>query len=337
MDTLAKTIGSAGTMPEPAESDAQTRSVFWILITIAGALSLTFLLPGFRLFQGSMIFAYAITLMGLNILAGFSGQVSLGHGAFFALGAYCSAILMEHAGLPYWIVVPGAGMVGFAAGYAFGWPALRLTGIYLGLTTFALAVATPQVLKYHALEDWTGGSMGLFLAKPVAPFDLPLTEDQWMYVYTLLLAAIVFGVARSLLRSATGRALRATRDNPLAAEAIGIDTRHHKVIAFGLSAACAALGGALAAVNVQFVAPDAYDLFLSMSLLVGAVVGGIATLGGAFIGAAFIVFIPTLADSISKSAPWAIYGVVLLVLVYTMPEGLGGAMSKLARPRKPRK
>ncbi|MEI5680803.1 branched-chain amino acid ABC transporter permease [Mesorhizobium sp. CCNWLW179-1] len=290
-------------------------------------------LSDFRLFQASMVLAYATALIGLNILTGFSGQVSLGHGAFFALGAYTTAILMEHFGVPYWIAIPVGGVTGFAAGYAFGRPALRLTGIYLGLATFALAVATPQILKYHAIEEWTGGVQGIFLTKPSAPFGLPLSDDQWFYLYTLFVAGIVYWVARWLLESGTGRAFRAIRDNPLAAEAIGIDTRHHKFMAFGISAAFTAIGGGLAAVAVQFVAPDAYDLFLSVSLLVGAVVGGVGTLSGAALGALFIVYVPTLADSISKSAPWAVYGVALIVLVYLMPDGIAGSMTKAIRMR----
>ncbi|QEL26507.1 branched-chain amino acid ABC transporter permease [Bosea sp. F3-2] len=307
------------------------RAIWVRAIVIALALALTAVLSDFRLFQATMVLAYAIALIGLNILTGFSGQISLGHGAFFALGAYATAILMGHFEMPYWIAIPVGGIVGFAAGYAFGRPALRLSGIYLGLATFALAVATPQLLKFHGVEEWTGGVQGIFLTKPSAPLGLPLSDDQWLYLYALVLVGIIYWIAHSLLESGTGRALRSIRDNALAAEAIGIDSRHHKFMAFGISAAFAAVAGGLAATAVQFVSPDAYDLFLSVSLLVGAVVGGISTLNGAVIGALFIVYVPTLADSISKSAPWAVYGVVMILLVYLMPEGIAGAIRKASR------
>ncbi|WP_236904132.1 branched-chain amino acid ABC transporter permease [Comamonas serinivorans] len=297
------------------------------------ACALTFVLKGYQLFQGAMVLSYAIALIGLNMLTGYNGQISLGHGAFFALGAYAAGMLIEHLGMPYWLTIPCAGVLCLVVGYVFGRPALKLEGLYLALATFALGVAMPQLLKYKALEPWTGGVQGLILMKPDAPFGLPLTPDQWMYVFALIVTIVMFWLAHNMIESSTGRALRAIRDHAMAAEAMGVDNRHYKSMTFGISAAYTGVGGALSAIAVQFVSPDSFNLFLSISLLVGIVVGGVGTLWGALFGAVFIMFVPTLAESISKAAPWAIYGVVLIVLMFLMPGGVVGLAKKLAGAR----
>ncbi|MDM0081889.1 branched-chain amino acid ABC transporter permease [Variovorax sp. J31P179] len=286
------------------------------------ALAFPFLAEGYVVFQATMVLSYAVALLGLNILTGYNGQISLGHGAFYALGAYTAAILMDRFGLPYWATIPAAGAVCLVAGVLFGLPALKLEGLYLALATFALGVAMPQLLKYKHLEPWTGGVQGLVLAKPDAPFGLPLTPDQWLYLFALAVAVILFALARNLLRSGAGRAIVAVRDHPLAAQAMGIDNRRYKAGAFGISAMFTGIGGALSAIAVQFVAPDSFTLFLSISLLVGVVVGGVGTLSGALYGALFLVFVPTAAEKITQAAPWAIYGVVLILFVFLMPGGV---------------
>jgi ABC-type branched-subunit amino acid transport system permease subunit len=220
------------------------------------ALAFPFLAEGYVVFQATMVLSYAVALLGLNILTGYNGQISLGHGAFYALGAYTAAILMDRFGLPYWATIPAAGAVCLVAGVLFGLPALKLEGLYLALATFALGVAMPQLLKYKHLEPWTGGVQGLVLAKPDAPFGLPLTPDQWLYLFALAVAVILFALARNLLHSGAGRAIVAVRDHPLAAQAMGIDNRRYKAGAFGISAMFTGIGGALSAIAVQFVAPD---------------------------------------------------------------------------------
>lgn len=301
----------------------------WVLLAIALASGLLFVLKGYQLFQATMVLAYAIALLGLNMLTGYNGQISLGHGAFFALGAYVAGILMEHAGLPYWATVPAAAVVCLAVGYLFGRPALKLEGLYLALATFALGVAMPQLLKYKHLEAWTGGVQGIVLIKPDAPFGLPLSQDQWLYVFALGVTVVMFLIAHNLLSSGTGRAMRAIRDHAMAAEAMGVDNRHYKSMTFGVSAAYTGVGGALSAIAVQFVSPDSFTLFLSISLLVGIVVGGVGTLWGAFFGAIFIMFVPNLAEQVSKAAPWAVYGVVLIAIMFAMPGGVMGLLNKL--------
>ena len=312
------------------------RNVFLILILLGVACALPFLVSNYRTFQLTLVLVYAIALLGLNILTGYSGQISLGHGAFYALGAYCAAILMDKAGVPYWATVPAAGAVCFVAGFLFGLPALRLEGLYLALATFALGVAMPQLLKYHHLEKWTGGVQGIVIPKPEAPLGIPVNADQWLYFFTLFVTLVMFVLGWNLLRGRVGRALTAIRDHAIAAEAMGVHNALYKSTAFGVSALYTGVAGALGAIAVQFVAPDSFNIFLSIVFLVGIVVGGLASISGALYGALFIQFVPNIADEISKAAPWAVFGVFMIGFVYLMPTGVAGAVRLLsARRRSP--
>ena len=301
-----------------------------LLLVIACALPL--LLGNYRVFQLTLTLAYAIALLGLNMLTGYNGQISLGHGAFYAIGAYTAAILMDKAGMPYWATIPVAGVVCLVAGFLFGLPALRLEGLYLALATFALGVAMPQILKYKGLEHWTGGAMGVVIVKPEAPEWLALSQDQWLYYFTLAWTVVLFFAGWNLLRGRIGRALVAIRDQPIAAQAMGVNTAMYKSLTFGVSAFYTGVAGALGAIAVQFASPDSFSIFLSLTLVVGVVVGGLASISGALYGALFIQFIPNIADDISKAAPWAIYGVFLIGFMYLMPSGVAGAI-RLARHR----
>lgn len=323
---IAPSAGHAAAAPAAAASRS---TLVWVSLLVLLAIALTFFLKGYQLFQATMVLSYAIALLGLNILTGYNGQISLGHGAFYAIGAYATGILMEHGGMPYWLTVPMAGVICLIVGYLFGRPALKLEGLYLALATFALGVAMPQLLKYKHLEQWTGGVQGIVLMKPGAPFGLPLTEDQWVYLFSLLVTVIMFVIAHNLLQSGSGRAMRAIRDHAMAAEAMGVDNSHYKAMTFGVSAAFTGVGGALSAIAVQFVAPDSFTLFLSISLLVGIVVGGVGTLYGAIFGAIFIMFVPSLAEKVSKAAPWAVYGAVLILFMFIMPGGVVGLLRKI--------
>jgi branched-chain amino acid transport system permease protein len=310
-----------------------------LLVVTAVACALPFLVSSYRSFQLTLVLVYAIALLGLNILTGYSGQISLGHGAFYAIGAYCAAILMDRFGFPYWATLPVAGGVCLVAGFLFGLPALRLEPLYLALATFALGVSMPQLLKYKLLEPWTGGVQGIVIAKPEPPAALAglgvsLNADQWLYLFTLAAAAVMFLLGWNLLRGRIGRALAAIRDHPIAAEAMGINASLYKSLAFGVSALYTGVAGALGAIAVQYVAPDSFNLFLSIVFLVGIVVGGLASISGALYGALFIQFIPNLADEISKAAPWAIFGLFLIAFVYVMPAGVAGAVHLALRKRR---
>jgi branched-chain amino acid transport system permease protein len=297
----------------------------WALpVLIVVALALPFMLSNFRLFQFTLVFVNAIALLGLNVLTGYNGQISLGHAAFYAVGAYTSAIMIDKWSVPYALTIPVAGLLCLVAGFLFGIPALRLEGLYLALATFALSLAVPQILKYF--EHWTGGSQGIVLSKPDPPFGLPITPDQWLYFMTLAILLLLFWLAANLLAGRTGRAIVAIRDHPIAAQAMGIDTALYKSLTFGVSAAYTGVAGSLSALVIAFVAPDAFDVFLSITFLVGIVVGGLASISGAVFGALFIQFVPIWAQDISKAAPWAIYGAVLILFMYVMPFGIAGSL-----------
>jgi len=291
-----------------------------LIVLLAGLLP--FALSGFRLFQFTQVYIYAIAILGLNILTGYNGQISLGHSAFYAIGAYTTAIMIDKWNIAYGWTIPAAGILCLVVGFLFGRPALRLEGLYLALATFALALAAPQILKYF--EHWTGGSQGIVLSKPKAPFRLPLSEDQWLYFLTLGVLIVLFVLAANLLRSRTGRAIVAIRDNHIAAEAMGINSALYKSVVFGVSAAYTGVAGALSGITIAFVAPDSFNVFLSITLLTGVVIGGLATISGAIFGALFIQFVPNWAQDISKAAPGAIFGVFLIAFMYVMPHGIAG-------------
>ena len=296
------------------------------------ALAFPFVASGYHIYQGAQVLILAIALLGLNLLTGFNGQISLGHGAFFAIGGYGAAILMVKFGLPYWLAIPLASVVCFIAGFLFGFPALRFGGLYLALATFALAVAAPQILSYKGFDFLTGGSQGLTLAKPPVPFGLRLTADQWLYLVCLACAAALYWAARNLVRGRIGRALVAIRDQPIAAETMGINAALYKTTCFGVSALYAGVAGGLSALAVGFVSPESFGLALSLAFLVGIVVGGLASLGGALFGALFIEFVPNLADQLTvsfgesaKALPGAIYGALLILVMAVLPTGGAGA------------
>ena len=302
------------------------RQIILLAVLLIAAIALPFAVSNYRTFQFTLVLVYAIALLGLNMLTGYNGQISLGHGAFFAIGAYCTAVLMDKFGVPYWATLPAAGALCLLAGFLFGLPALRLEGLYLALATFALGVSLPQLLKYHRFEKWTGGVQGIVIPKPEAPFGLPLTPDQWLYFFTLAITLLMFALAWNLLRGRIGRAMVAIRDQHIAAEAMGINTAIVKSLTFGVSAMYTGVAGGLSAIMVQFVAPDSFDIFLSIKFLIGIVIGGLASISGAIFGALFLQFVPNIADEISKAAPWAIFGLFLIGFVYLMPMGIAGAV-----------
>jgi branched-chain amino acid transport system permease protein len=300
-------------------------AVLWVL----AALLPTLLLSNYHLFQLTMVVVYAIAILGLAILTGFNGQISLGHGAFYAIGAYVTAVLMYQYDVPYWATLPVSAVVCAAVGFLIGLPALRLGGLYLALTTFALAVAVPQILKINLLEGLTGGVQGLVIDKPDPPFDLPMSADQWLYLFSLAVAGVLFLLAWNVVRGRTGRSMMAVRDHALAAEAMGIDIALLKTRSFALSAMYTGIAGSLGAIVVQFVAPDSFSIFVSIYFFVGLLVGGVSSIGGAILGGLFVEFVPNVAESISKAAPGAIYGVILIAVMFLMPSGAAGFLGAL--------
>jgi branched-chain amino acid transport system permease protein len=310
--------GLAGALTRPSARH------LWIAASVVVAALIPAAATNFVLFQLTLVMAYGIAILGLNLLTGYNGQFSLGHSAFYGIGAYTAAILMDKTGMAYYWTLPCAGVTCFVVGFLFGLPALRLQGLYLALATFALATALPQILKFGPLEDLTGGVQGIVLDKPDAPFGLPLNPDQWLYYFTLVVLVILAAAAASLANSRTGRAIMAIRDHPIAATAMGINTSLYKTLTFGFSAFYTGIAGALGAIGVQYVAPDSFNIFLSINLLVGLIVGGIGSIPGSLVGGLFVLYVPNIAERVSTGLAGAVYGVILLLVIFVMPSGAAG-------------
>ena len=319
--SAAEEVVTEGQAVEAVPKRAMTLGFGTSLVILGLALVAPLFVKNFVVFQMTMVLVYGIAVLALNILTGGSGQFSLGQSAFFAVGAYTTAVLMEHGNVNYALTLPIAGLVSFAAGYLFGQPALRLSGIYLALATFALAVAMPQLLKLNFLEHWTGGVQGLVVLKPDAPFGLPIGQDKWLYYFTLAITIAIYVGSINLLRSRSGRAFMAIRDNEIAASAMGVDVALYKTLAFGVSAGITGIAGGLSAIAVAFVAPDGYTINFAIALFLGMVVGGVGWLPGSFVGAAFIIFVPNIAESISKGLSGAVFGVLLFIVIFLVPHG----------------
>ena len=310
-------------------------------------------LSDFRASQAALVGVYFVALLGLNVLTGYTGQISLGHGAFMALGAYTTAILVSDQGLKLlghtfasdvrdiW-TIPIAGVVAGVAGVVFAIPALRLSGLYLALATFAVAVALPAVLR--RADELTGGTSGINL------FGLPqltgngvqttvlgrdLTYNDWLYYLCWTVALVLAAAAWLLLRGRVGRALRAIRDNEVAAVASGVHLATYKTLAFGVSAFYAGVAGALFALHISFVNPSSPEpVERSIYLLVGLVIGGLGTRQSLAFGAAFIVFLPVLADEVSNAPGVSamVSGGLLILIAILLPTGAGGLVKRALGP-----
>ena len=317
-----------------------------IFLAIAVALVLPAMSEDFAVFQLTQVLYLAMAVLGLNLLTGFTGQFSLGHSAFMALGAYTAAIMMDRMEIAYfWTIIP-AGMICFIAGFLFGLPALRLEGLYLALATFALASATPQLLRYKHFEEYTGGVQGIDLLKPESPLTF-LSDDQWYYYFSLFIGLILIWCAWNLIRGRTGRALIAIRDNPIAASTMGVNTAVYKATTFGISGLYCGIAGALSAIVVEFIAPESFTFIHAVLLLIGMVIGGLASIPAAIIGGLFILYVPNISESVvdtffggdpsSKALVWVSFGIFMILTVYVMPSGVAGfvrqIIGRLARAR----
>jgi branched-chain amino acid transport system permease protein len=322
-----------------------------------GLAALVLVLPSFvsdfRAQQFAYVGIYTIALLGLNVLTGYTGQISLGHGAFMAVGGYTSAILMADHGVKDVWTIPIAALVAGTAGFLFGLPALRLSGLYLALATFAIAVATPAVIK--KFEGFTGGGSGINLfglpeltasITPVEVLGSELTFNNWLYYLAWTIALVSYVLAWLLLRGRTGRAFRAVRDSETAAVSSGVDLARYKTLAFAVSAAYAGVAGSLFAIGTTFVNPDTFPIALSIFLLVGVVVAGLGSLLGPVVGAIFIYFmqaswaqgmdkvipdwLPVLGDvsTSTPGAPAVVFGVILILVMFVLPTGAAGLLER---------
>lgn len=298
-----------------------------VLLLAAGALPA--FASDFQIFRLSGILIFAIALLGLNILTGYNGQISLGHGAFYTLGAYAAAALTAYFKIPHWLALPIAAGVCLAAGCLFALPLVRLPPMQFALVTFALAMTTPTLANYKSIERWTGGSRGMGLDKPEVPFGLPLSYDQWIYLLALTVLAVLFVAASNLLKGRIGRAAVAIRDDALAAQVAGIDTTYYKSLIFGISAMYVGIAGALSAMALLYVSPA--GIFVSLGFLIASAIGGIASLSGAIYGAAILQIIMLLTGAIAHSAKvpavLAIYGVIVIAFLHVLPAGVAGGVA----------
>jgi branched-chain amino acid transport system permease protein len=292
---------------------------------------------------------YFIALLGLAILTGYSGQISLGHGGFMAIGGYTTAILSaDHGVRPIW-TIPLAGLIAGASGLLVGLPALRLTGIYLAIVTFGIAISVPQLLKWDKIQGFTGGTSGKYgeglTAQP--PFGLHTTSNHWLYYLTAGIAVVLLAAAWAIVRTKPGRALQAIRDSEVAAASSGVSLPVYKTLAFGISAFYAGVAGALYAIANTFVSPDQFSVPLSIYLVVGLAVGGLGSLAGLIAGAGLIYFLQFHSDTVARWAndlpllhvdptkpgiPSIIFGAVLIVVMLLLPSGAGGLLRRLLGP-----
>lgn len=312
------------------DRDVVRRLQLAVLVVLLGVAAwLPFYYVPFRVFQFTLLLVYAIAVLGLGLLTGFNGQISLGHGAFFAVGAYTAAILMAKAGWSYPLTLAPAAAITFLLGYGVGIPALRLHGLYLALVTLALAVVTPPILK--RFSDLTGGAMGLPVPKVTAPDWTGLANDQWLYLLVLLVAAFAFALAWSLVHSRIGRAMISIREDPRAAVTMGVELSRVKTLTFAWSAMYAGVAGALFTWVIGFVSPDSFTVVLSIQILAALVVGGLASIWGPLFGAGFLVFVPNVAEDINQAAPGIAFGALLIVVLFVAPGGIAGLGGRVWR------
>jgi branched-chain amino acid transport system permease protein len=287
---------------------------------------------------------FFIAILGLNIVTGYTGQISLGHGAFMAVGGYTTAILVADHGVRDLWTIPLAGLVAAVAGILVGLPALRLTGLYVALVTFGLAVATPQILQWDKLDGLTGGNEGIqlfneegLLGKGFADVEFlgqTLTFTRAVHYLTWGVAGVLLVVAWLVLRGGPGRAFRAVRDSEIAAASSGINLAAYKVGAFALSAFFAGVAGSLYVIGGTFVNPGTFPVVLSLTVLIGAVVAGLGSLWATVAGAALVTFLPDVVGKFSTAtgAPDAFYGLFLILLVLLLPTGVAGGVRRVFRP-----
>jgi branched-chain amino acid transport system permease protein len=293
-------------------------------------------LPDYWAFKIGTVIAYAVALRSLQFLIGGTGQISLGHSAFIALGAYIGGALVAHGWTGEFWSHPAAAIACGILGFLFGRPAVRLAGPYLALATFALGLALPQLFKHPALEALTGGVSGLSLdANSVNTWFGTISPEKYALVQAVIWGYVAFVLLHRVLAGPAGIALLGVRDHPTAATAAGVNAKRWKAIAFGISAAVAALSGSISTSLTHFVSPDNYNVFLSLFLLAGVSVAGTSSAFGVLIGALFLVFVPDLAERVNKDATGFVFGAVMLGCVYVSPAA--NALRRRLNLRKQRK
>ena len=309
--------------------------VFWYSMLFAVLLAAPWWASEYVMSQLHFIGIYSIVGLGLMLLVGFTGQISLGHAAFLAVGAYAETLL-QAAGWPFWLSLPAAALLSAAVGIIVGLPALRLKGIYLAIATLAFGVIVEEILARW--ESLTGGNSGKHV-KPIELFGAKLDGDADFYYLVLALAALCCVALANLLRSPTGRAFVAVRDSEISASCMGVNLARTKTLSFALSAALTGIGGALYAHKVSFISPEQFTLLVSIELVTIVILGGVGSLHGAVLGAAFVIVLPQ-AISIAKDylpsgvagaagLQSTVFGLVLIGFIVFEPMGLYGRWLKI--------
>ncbi|MGH7721936.1 MAG: branched-chain amino acid ABC transporter permease [Candidatus Dormibacteria bacterium] len=307
------------------------------MVLLAG----TYTLSAFWNYNLAEIAIFVIAAAGLTVLTGINGQLSLGHGALMAVGAYTTSLLLKiQPAFPLLLTLLAAVVATALAGGIIGVAAARLRGPYLAGATLALAVGLPQLAIHFG--SVLGGNQGLNVAPPPVPAALggAFPEEQWLAWIAIIAALITLFALASLVRGATGRTLRAVHDNEIAARLAGIDVARVQVLAFVVSAACAGLAGSLFAYWAGITAPTGFGLQLSLQLLSAIVIGGLGSLWGAVWGSIILVLLPVwtsgfagnlnLSSDITNNLPLAVYGAVLVIAMLVFPRGIQGALALLA-------
>ena len=286
--------------------------------------------------------AFFIAIIGLNLVTGYAGQISLGHGALMAIGGYTTALLVVHEHWRDVWTIPLAGVVAGIVGFVVGLPALRLSGLYLALATFALAVAMPDLIK--KFSHFTGGTNGEnFLASApkqvtglggITIFGHSMTQNHFLYYLTWSIGIVGFALAWLLVRGRAGRTFRSVRDSEVAAASSGVNLAVTKTVAFALSGVYAGVGGALYVIQNEIVDPLSFTISVSILILVGTVVGGLGSLWGLVLGALFVEYLPTISTHVSTrpGVPDFVYGAAIIVVMILLPTGAGGLIQRLVRP-----
>lgn len=299
-----------------------------LVLVLLVAVLIPLLLPNFLLLQISTALTFALAILGLNILLGFAGQVCLAQGALFACGAYTTAILVAQGGWPALATLPAAAAVTALVGVLIGLPALRLGGLQLAIVTFGVAVLTPQlILKFDRL---TRGVTGITFDPPAPPAWLPVGPDLWLYALCVAATTVCTVLALRMTRGDSGRALQALRDNPLVATSLGVNLVRARLAAFAVSSAFAGVGGGLFAILNGYVSPQSFLAGRSIEILIGAIVGGIGSVSGAFLGALFVVFVPEWTAELSPALGGLVYGASLIAMMLVARDGLVGLARRIA-------
>ena len=308
--------------------------VFWYGLLMALLLAAPFTVGEYVMSQLHFICIYSIVGLGLMLLVGFTGQVSLGHAAFLAVGAYTEALLQAR-GVPFFVSLPVAALVSAALGWVLGLPALRLKGIYLAIATLAFNVIVEEVTARW--EGLTGGNSGLHL-KPIELFGVKLDGDAGFYYLCLALTVLSILALMNLLRSPTGRAFVAIRDSEISASCMGVNLATYKTLSFAISAALTGIGGALYAHKVSFISPEQFTLLQSIELVTIVILGGVGFIHGAVLGAAFIIVLPQIISIAKDYLPSnvagaglqaVVFGLVLIGFIIFEPLGLYGRWLKV--------